>query len=150
MKFTYTTYGWRLNWALWSFFKLVDAIKQHLEGKILNPIRRKSTLRPKRPIVFFKGVLIDAIVNVAAVEFRFWAVLLVKKLIFDKTYKKIVVAGSHFSTHGHAISLFVVFTTEWKAIECESLTKVSGPSNIFSINALLRNLPLKHYSVWPN
>ena len=32
---------------------LVDAIKQHLEEKILNPIRRKLTLRPKRPIVFF-------------------------------------------------------------------------------------------------
>ena len=30
------------------------------------------------------------------------------------------------------------------------MTKVSGPSNIFSINALLRNLALKHYSVWPN
>ena len=30
------------------------------------------------------------------------------------------------------------------------LTKVSGPSNIFSIIALLRNLALKHYSVWPN
>ena len=38
---------------------LVDAIKQHLEEKILNPIRRKLTLRPKRPIVFFKGVLIE-------------------------------------------------------------------------------------------
>ena len=53
MKFTYTTYGWRLNWALWSFFMLVDTINQHLEEKILNPIRRKLTLRPKRPIVFF-------------------------------------------------------------------------------------------------
>ena len=53
MKFTHTTYGWRLNWALWSFFMLVDAMKQHLEEKILNPIRRKLTLRPKRPIVFF-------------------------------------------------------------------------------------------------
>ena len=28
-------------------------MKQHLEEKILNPIRRKLTLRPKRPIVFF-------------------------------------------------------------------------------------------------
>ena len=54
----------------------------------------------------------DAIVNVAAVELRFWAVVLAKKLMFDKTYKKIVVAGYHFSTHGHAISLFVVVTTE--------------------------------------
>ena len=45
----------------------------------------------------------DAIVNVAAVELRFWAVVLAKKLMFDKTYKKIGVAGSHFSTHGHAM-----------------------------------------------
>ena len=49
----------------------------------------------------------------------FSALVLTKKLMFDKTYEKIGVAGSHFSTHGHAISLFVVVTTEWKAIECE-------------------------------
>ena len=59
-----------------------------------------------------RGGSADAIVNVTAVEFRFWAVVLTKKLMFDKTYKKIGVAGSHFSTHGHAISLFVVVTTE--------------------------------------
>ena len=53
IKFMYTTYDGCLNWALWSFFMLVDAIKQHLEGKIVNSIRRKLTLRPKRPIVFF-------------------------------------------------------------------------------------------------
>ena len=47
----------------------------------------------------------DAIVNVTAVEFSFWAVVLTKKLMFDKTYEKIGVAGSHFS-------LFVVVTTE--------------------------------------
>ena len=39
--------------------------------------------------------------------------------MFNKTYEKIGVAGSHFSTHGHAISLFAVVTTEWKAIEWE-------------------------------
>ena len=66
-----------------------------------------------------RGDSADAIVNVTAVELRFWAVVLTKKLMFDKTYEKIGVAGSHFSTHGHAISLFVVITTEWKAIECE-------------------------------
>ena len=59
-----------------------------------------------------RGGSADAIVNVAAVELRFWAVVLAKKLMFDKTLKKIGVAGSHFSTHGHAISLFVVVTTE--------------------------------------
>ena len=69
--------------------------------------------------LFGRGGSADAIVNVKAVEFKFWAVVLPKKLMFDKTYKKIGVAGSHFSTHGHAISLFIVATTEWKAIECE-------------------------------
>ena len=70
-------------------------------------------------LLFGKGGSADPIVNVTAVEFRFWAVVLTKKLMFDKTYKKIGVAGSHFSTHGYAISLYVVFATEWKAIECE-------------------------------
>ena len=65
-----------------------------------------------------RGGSADAIVNVTAVEFRFWAVVLIKKLMFDETYEKIGVAGSRFCTHGHAISLFVVVTTEWKAIEC--------------------------------
>ena len=65
-----------------------------------------------------RGGSADAIVNVTAVEFRFWAVVLIKKLMFDETYEKIGVAGPRFSTHGHAISLFVVVTTEWKAIEC--------------------------------
>ena len=54
----------------------------------------------------------DAVVDVTAVEFRVGAVVLNKKLMFNKTYEKIVVAGSHFSTHGLAISLFVVVTTE--------------------------------------
>ena len=36
--------------------------------------------------------------------------------MFDKTYKKIGVAGSHFSIHGHAISLFVVVTMNEKQL----------------------------------
>ena len=40
-------------------------------------------------LLFGRGGSADAIVNVAAVEFRFWAVVLAKKLMFDKTYKKI-------------------------------------------------------------
>ena len=32
-------------------------------------------------------------------------------LVFNKTYEKICVAGSHFGTHGYAISLFVVVST---------------------------------------
>ena len=59
-----------------------------------------------------RGGSADAVVNVTAVEFRFGAVVLTKILMFDKTNEKIWVAGSHFSTHGHAISLFVVVTTE--------------------------------------
>ena len=59
-----------------------------------------------------RGGSADTIVNVTAVEFRFWAVVLTKKLIFDKTYEKIGVAGSHFSTHSHVISLFVIVSTE--------------------------------------
>ena len=35
-----------------------------------------------------------------------------KKLVFGKTYEKIGVAGSHFSTHDHSISLFVVVVLE--------------------------------------
>ena len=54
----------------------------------------------------------DAIVNVTAVELRFWAVVLTKKLMFDITSEKIDVAGSHLSIHGDAICLFVVVTTE--------------------------------------
>ena len=69
---------------------------------------------PSQPFVVLTGSggSADAVVNVTAVEFRFGAVVLTKKLMFDKTYEKIGVAGSHFSTHGHAISLFVVVTTE--------------------------------------
>ena len=48
----------------------------------------------------------------AVVEFTFGAVVLTKKLMFDKTYERIGVAGSHFCAHGYATSLFVVVTTE--------------------------------------
>ena len=65
-----------------------------------------------------RGGSADAVVDVTAIEFRFGAVLLTKKLMFDKTYEKIGVAGSHFSIYGDAISLFVAVSTEWKAIEC--------------------------------
>ena len=69
---------------------------------------------PSQPFVVLtgRGGSADAVVNVTAVEFRFGAVVLTKKLMFDKTYEKIGVARSHFCTHSHAISLFVVVTTE--------------------------------------
>ena len=47
----------------------------------------------------------DAVVNVATVEFRFGAVVLIEKLVFNVAYEKISVAGSHFGTHGQAIDL---------------------------------------------
>ena len=37
----------------------------------------------------------DAVVDVAAVEFRFGAVVLIKKLVFNISYKKIGIARSH-------------------------------------------------------
>ncbi|PFX11989.1 hypothetical protein AWC38_SpisGene24125 [Stylophora pistillata] len=48
----------------------------------------------------------DTVVDVATVEFRFGAVVLAEKLVFDKTYKKIGMARSHFGTHGYTIGLF--------------------------------------------
>ena len=70
-------------------------------------------------LLFGRGGGADAVVNVAAVEFRFGAVVLTKKLVFDLNYEKIGIAGSQFSTHDCAISLIVVVVTEWKAIEYE-------------------------------
>ena len=36
-----------------------------------------------------RGGSADAVVNVAAIMFKFGAVVLTKKLVFDKTYEKI-------------------------------------------------------------
>ena len=55
---------------------------------------------------------VDAVVNVTAVGLRFGAVVLTKKLVFDKPCQKIGLAGSHLSAHRCAISLFVVVSTE--------------------------------------
>ena len=54
----------------------------------------------------------DTIVNVATVELRFRAVVLIKKLVFNVAYEKIGVAGSHFGTHGHTIHLFIITGSE--------------------------------------
>jgi len=37
----------------------------------------------------------DTVVNVATVNFRFGAVVLIEKLVFNVAYEKISVAGSH-------------------------------------------------------
>ena len=54
----------------------------------------------------------DTVVNVATVEFRFGAVVLIEKFVFNVAYEKIVVVGSHFGTHGHAIDLFKITVRE--------------------------------------
>jgi len=51
-------------------------------------------------------------VNVATLEFRFGAVILIEKLVFNVAYEKISVAGFHFSTHGHAMDLFKITVRE--------------------------------------
>ena len=53
-----------------------------------------------------------AIIDVAAVKFRFGAVKFVEKLLFDEADKKISITRSHFSTHSDSIDLFVVVTLE--------------------------------------
>ena len=54
----------------------------------------------------------DTVINVATVEDRFGAVVLIEKLVFNVTYEKIGVAGSHFGAHGHAIDLFIIPNSE--------------------------------------
>ena len=61
----------------------------------------------------------DTVVDVATIEFRFGAVVLAEKLVFDKTYKKIGRARSHFGTDGYTVGLFEKVVPEWKSIECE-------------------------------
>ena len=59
-----------------------------------------------------------AVVNLATVEFRFGAVVLIKKLVFHLAYEKIGVAGSHFGTHIHTIDFFITTVPDWKTVEC--------------------------------
>ena len=47
----------------------------------------------------------DTVVNVAMVEFRFGAVVLIEKFVFNVAYEKI-------GTHGHAIDLFKISVRE--------------------------------------
>ena len=58
----------------------------------------------------------DTVVNVATVEVRFGAIVLIEKLVFNVAYEKIGVAGSHFGTHGHTIDLFIITVSEWKTV----------------------------------
>ena len=50
----------------------------------------------------------DTFVNVAMVEFRFGAILLIEKLVFNVAYEKIGIAGFQFGAHGHTTDLFII------------------------------------------
>ena len=54
----------------------------------------------------------DTVINVATVEFRFRAIVLIEKFVLDVAYEKIGVAGSHFGTNGHTIDLFIITVSE--------------------------------------
>ena len=54
----------------------------------------------------------DKVVNAATVEIRFKAVVLIENWCSIKPTIKIGTVGSHFSTQGYAISLFVTVATE--------------------------------------
>ena len=58
----------------------------------------------------------DTVVKVATTEFRFRAIVLIEKFVFDVSYEKIGVAGSHFCTHGYTIDLFIITASEWKTV----------------------------------
>ena len=52
------------------------------------------------------------VVNVATIEFRFTAIVLIENFVLDVAYKKVDVAGSHFGAHGHTIDLFKITVSE--------------------------------------
>ena len=58
----------------------------------------------------------NAIIDVAAVKFRFGAV----KLLFDEADKKVAITRSHFSAHCDSVNLLVIVTRERKAVKCEN------------------------------
>ena len=74
----------------------------------------KRINRSYKFIEFLSGVVsgADTVVNVATVEVRFGAVVLIEKLVFNVAYEKIDVAGSHFGSHGHTIDLFIITVSE--------------------------------------
>ena len=59
----------------------------------------------------------DAVVNVAAVVFRFGAVMLIKKLVFNISYKKIGMGRSHSCAHRYTINLTVIAAGERKTFK---------------------------------
>ena len=61
-----------------------------------------------------------AIIDVAALEFRFGAVKFVEKFLLDEADKKVSITRSHFSGHSDSVNLFVIVTRERKAVKCEN------------------------------
>ena len=61
-----------------------------------------------------------AIVDVAAVKFRFGAVEFVEKLLLDEADKKVSITRSHFGAHSDFVNLFVIVTRERKAVKREN------------------------------
>ena len=59
-----------------------------------------------------RGSGADTVVNVATVEFRFGADVLIEKLVFYVAYEKIGVAGSQFGAHGYTTDLFIITVSE--------------------------------------
>ena len=76
----------------------------------------------------------DKVVNVTAVEFRFGAEVLTKKMVFDETYRKIGVVGSHFSGQGYAISYFVVIAPNEKQLSVS--TCLAGRRSVLELGSL--------------
>ena len=54
----------------------------------------------------------DTVVDIATIEFRFRAIVLIEKFVLDIAYEKIGVAGSHFCAHSHTIDLFIITVSE--------------------------------------
>ena len=59
-----------------------------------------------------RGSSTDTIINVAMVEFRIKAIVLIEKLVFNVDYEKTGTAGSHFGDHDHTIDLFIMLGHE--------------------------------------
>ena len=72
----------------------------------------KSSIYKKIEFLSGRGSGAHAVVNVATIEFRFMAIVLIEKFVLDVAYEKIGVARSHFCAHGHTIDLFIITVSE--------------------------------------
>ena len=54
----------------------------------------------------------DTVVNVATIELRFRAIVLIEKFVLDVAYEKIGVAVSHFCAYGHTTDLFIITVSQ--------------------------------------